>query len=467
MLKYVPKYDAGFKPAIIELQNFIEKVKESSEKNKLVVCLERTKGYNYIYEIDIFKDGTGHDDENYEVVERIIKTLLWLAGGYKIYIAGSHEIYTRISKAYSKDGERAFDFNFMARVYECEFKVVECAYDEVPALKEQNEKMQNGLDGCRIGFDAGGSDRKVSASEDGKVLFSDETVWFPKINSDPKYHFEGIKDSIERASKFLPTIDSIGVSTAGIVVDNKIMVASLFLKVNEEDFDKYVKNIYIDVTKEFEKKYNKHIPLVVANDGDVTALAGAIELNTDRVLGIAMGTSEAAGYIGAGGSIKGWLNELAFAPVDFNKDAMVDEWSGDYGCGVKYFSQDSIIKLAEAAGIEFDPSFSPARKLKFVQDLYVNGTKEEKEVAEQIYLDLGTYLGFTIAYYAHFYDIKHVLLLGRVVSGNGGNLITARARHVLRDVFPELASRIVLDMPDEKSRRVGQSIAAASLPTIK
>lgn len=462
-MKYIPKYDSGFKPAIIELQNFMQKVSAAKEKSTLTICLERTKGFNYIYKIDIFKDGTGHDSENYEVVERIVKTILWIAGGYIIYVAGSHYIYEKLKEAYSATGARAFDFNFMSRVYENEFKVIEVEEKDIPALKEQNEKLQNGLNGNRIGFDAGGSDRKVSASIDGKVMFSDETVWFPKINANPDYHFEGIKDSIERASMYMPTIDSIGVSTAGIVVDNKIMVASLFLKVNEEDFNKKVKTIYIDVAKEFEKKYNKKIPLVVANDGDVTALAGAIELKTDRVLGIAMGTSEAAGYIGEGNALKGWLNELAFAPVDFNKDAMVDEWSGDYGCGVKYFSQDGIIKLAEAAGIKFDEEFSPARKLKYVQDLYEQGS----EIAEQLYKDLGTYLGYTLAYYSHFYDIKHVLLLGRVVSGKGGNMILARCRHVLRDEFPNLASRLVLDMPDEKSRRVGQSIAAASLPIIK
>ena len=464
-MKYIPKYDSNFKPAYLELASFKEKVAKEAKKGHLGLCLERTKGYNYVYEMDVFLDNCGHDEENYKISERIVKTLLWLAGGYKIYVSGSKNIYNRLKEDYSANGKRSFDFHFMSRVYESEFEVIYC--DKLPALKEQSETMKNGLDGNRIGFDAGGSDRKVSASRDGKVLFSDETVWFPKINSDPKYHFDGIKDSIERAAQFLPTIDSIGVSTAGIVVDNKIMVASLFLKVNEEDFDKYVKNIYIDVKNEFEKKYNKKIPLVVANDGDVTALAGAIELNTDKVLGIAMGTSEAAGYIGEGGSFKGWLNELAFAPVDFNEKAMVDEWSGDYGCGVKYFSQDSIIKLAENAGIKFDPEFSPARKLKYVQDLYENGTAQEQEVAEDIYSDLGTYLGYTLAYYAHFYDMKHVLLLGRVVSGKGGNRILTRARHVLRDEFPHLASVITLHMPDEKSRRVGQSIAAASLPTIK
>lgn len=463
-MKYIPKYDKNFKPCILEMEKFNNKVKASDKQNEITICLERSKGYNYHYSTTIYQDNCGYDEENYEFVERIVKTLLWMVGGYKIYIAGSPVLANRLALDYSKDGKRAFDFDFMAGVYENEFQVVGCKKEELPKLKIENIKMSKGLNGCRIGFDAGGSDRKVSASVDGNVKFSDETVWFPKINSDPQYHFDGIMSSLIEASKYMPTVDAVGVSTAGIVVDNKIMVASLFLKVNKEDYAKHVKNIYIDCVKELEKKYNKKIPLVVANDGDVTALAGAMDLNTNNgVLGIAMGTSEAAGFIAPTGGLLGWLNELAFVPVDFNKEAMVDEWSGDYGCGVKYFSQDGIIKLSEAAGIVFDKDASPARKLKQVQDALENGNP----VAEEVFKDLGTYLGYTLPFYAHFYDFKHVLLLGRVVSGKGGNLVVSRARHVLEQDFPELAAKINIHMPDDKSRRVGQSIAAASLPIIK
>lgn len=466
-MKYIPKFDAKFKPAILEMQKFEKKLKEN-EANEIIICLERSKGYNYLYKMNIYKDGCGHDEENYDYVERIVKALLWMAGGYKIYIAGSDYVAKKLQADYSEKGKRSFDYFFMADVYEKPVIVVPCKKEEIPAEKTEKIRMSKGLKGCRIGFDAGGSDRKVSASVDGNVKYSEETVWFPKINSNPKYHFDGIMESLNEASKYMPTVDAVGVSTAGIVVDNKIMVASLFLKVSREDYAKHVKNIYIDCVKELEKKYNKKIPLVVANDGDVTALAGAMELDTNSgVLGIAMGTSEAAGYITPDGSLLGWLNELAFVPVDYNKDAMVDEWSGDYGCGVKYFSQDGIIKLAENAGVKFDSDWSPARKLKYVQDLIENGTPEEKELAEDIFLDLGTYLGYTIPYYAHFYDFKHMLLLGRVVSGKGGNLIVARARHVLEKDFPELSAKINIHMPDDKSRRVGQSIAAASLPIVE
>lgn len=456
-MKFIPSLDKNFKPAVIEVTEFFKKVEESGLKNEIVICLERSNGYNYVRKFNVFQDNKGYDDENFRIMERLVKSILWVVGGYKLYIAGSHELAKRLKAAYFSKGLRAFDYDFMSKVFEHKFEVIECKPEEIPGEVKQEIKVENNLNGCRIGFDAGGSDRKVSAVVDGEVVFSDEVVWFPKINSDPQYHFDGILDSMKTAASYMPRVDAIGVSSAGICIDNKIMVASLFLKVPDDLYDSKVKNIYKDVAKTF----GEDVPLILANDGDVTALAGAMELNDDRVLGIAMGTSEAGGYVAENKVLLGWLNELAFVPVDFNTDAMVDEWSGDYGCGVKYFSQDSVIKLAGYAGIELDESFSPARKLSFVQDLNASGNEKANEIFENI----GIYLGYTLAYYSMFYDIKHVLLLGRVVSGKGGNTILSKAREVLYNEFPELAN-IVLHLPDEANRRVGQSIAAASLPKI-
>ena len=453
-MKYVPSLDKNFYPLILKIRAFNEKVAKAEEKSHLTICLERHLGYNYIYEIDIFKDGTGHDEENYDMVERIIKSLLWVVGGYKIYIKGSKYIFTQTYNDYLVNGKRAFDSDFMANVYENKFEVVET--EEIPASKEEKIVLNSSLDGCRIGFDAGGSDRKVSAVINGEVVYSEETVWFPKINEDPMYQYQGILDSMKTAASKMPRVDAIGVSSAGIYVNNRIMVASLFLKVSKENFDKHVKNMYIDVAKEF-----GDVPLVVANDGDVTALAGAMDLKDNKVLGIAMGTSEATGYVDENGNLKGWLNELAFVPVDANKDSMVDEWSGDYGCGVKYFSQDSVIKLAEYGGFKFEEGLSPAEKLKVIQKLNAEGDK----LANEIYENIGIYLGYTLAYYAHFYKIKYVLLLGRVTSGRGGETILEVAKKVLHEEFPEYSDVNIL-MPDEKNRRVGQSIAAASLPKL-
>ena len=452
-MKFTPVYDQNYYPMIVKLNEF-RKAVSLAESKTLKICVERNKGYNFVYYLDIFADSS-KNEENYQIAERIIKTILWVAGGYKIYISGDEYIFNKIKADYSLNGAREFDRKFMSGVYERPFEVVYVSDEEFPKKNGCSLKVGGHLDGCRIGFDAGGSDRKVSAVIDGKVVYSEEVVWHPKLSTDWRYQYNGILESMKTAASKMPRVDAIGVSSAGVYVDNKIMVASLFIKVPEDDFEKHVKTMYLDVAKEI------GAPIEVANDGDVTALAGAIDLNDTAVLGIAMGTSEAVGYINREGCLEGWLNELAFAPVDFNKGAMVDEWSGDYGCGVKYFSQDSVIKLAESAGFKFEGGLSPAEKLKVIQNLM----KEGNEMAVKIYECIGIYLGYTLAYYSEFYDIKHALLLGRVTSGKGGDIILDYANKVLNEEFPKY-SKIQLSMPDESNKRVGHSIAAASLTMI-
>lgn len=456
-LKVKAKLDPQFAPMAVICRDMREATKDNGQD--IIIAIERNKGYITTYKTRIFPDGTGRDAENYAFVERIVKTLLWVAGGYKIIIAGSDTVADKIKAAYSYGGARDFDVKFMERVYEEKFEVISVPFADAPKDKSSASPVGRHLDGCRIGFDAGGSDRKVSAVVDGESVYSEEVVWFPKTNSDPDYHYQGILEAMKTAASKMPRVDAIGVSSAGVYIDNRIMVASLFLKVSDEDFEKKVKNMYIDVAREL----GENIPIEVANDGDVTALAGAMNLNENAVLGIAMGTSEAAGYVDPQGNITGWLNELAFAPVDFCTDAMVDEWSGDYGCGVKYFSQDGVIKLAPYAGIELDESLSPAEKLKVVQGLM----KEGDQRAAAIYDTIGAYFGYTIAYYSEFYDINHVLIMGRVTSGKGGEILLERAQEVLDKEFPALAQKVTLNIPDENARRVGQSVAAASLPKIK
>ena len=450
-IKNVPVLDKGYIPMAAFCRAF-----EASAKNgkEIVIAVERNQGCVAVRRCKIH--GTPEmacADKVY--VERLVKMLLWAYGGFKIYVCGDDALGKFIAETYVHGGAREFDADFMSNVYERPFEVVSVALDAAPAEKSGAQAVGRHLDGCRIGFDAGGSDRKVSAVVDGVPVYSEEVVWFPKTNSDPDYHYDGILSAFKSAASKMPRVDAIGVSSAGIYVDNRAMVASLFLKVPKDQFDAKVKDIYIRAAKEL------GAPLEVANDGDVTALAGAMSLEENSVLGIAMGTSEAAGYVDADGNITGWLNELAFAPVDLQDDAMVDEWSGDKGCGVKYFSQDSVIKLAPRAGITLDETLSPAEKLKVVQAEMNSGS----ESARDIYRSIGVYLGHALGYYASFYGIAHVLLLGRVMSGEGGDIVIAEARRVLDEEYADVAG-MQLHLPDEKIRRVGQSVAAASLPKI-
>ena len=449
-LKNIPELDPDFMP----LARYNEAFLENATK-PISIAVERADGQMAACHTKIHESAEMKDANNY-YIDRLVKTMLWLQGGFRVYVAGDKDVYEYLHATYNKCGAREFDWDFMANIFENDFEVICC--EEVPEAKDSPIKMGGHLEGCRIGFDAGGSDRKVSAVIDGETVFSEEVVWFPKTNDDPDYHYDGIVAAFKSAAAHMPRVDAVGISSAGIFINNRTMTASLFIKVPKDLYEEKVKDIYIRAVKDT----FGDIPYAVANDGDVSALAGALSLKDNNVLGIAMGTSEAVGYVDENGCITGWLNELAFVPVDANPDAMIDEWAGDIGCGVKYFSQDSVIKLAPRAGIELDENASPAEKLKAVQALMNNDDPR----AAKVYESIGCYLGHTLPYYYQTYGFRYVLLLGRVMSGKGGDLIVSKCQEVLKDEYADIADKFELTLPDEYFRRVGQSMAVASLPEL-
>ena len=454
--KIKPPLDDNFQPVILWDRAFLESVKNSGKSVPLLVGFEKENDSIMVYKTQIFSNESGFFSLNYQYIERLVKTLLWIYGGHKIIIGGSSEIGKYIKDIYSAGGKRSFDAKFMSGIYEKPFRIVTMDINEISPMKEKSNSLGGHLEGCRIGFDLGASDRKVSAVIGGKAVFSEEVVWNPSVNTDPCYHYHEIMSMLHRAAAHMPTVDTIGGSSAGIYINNRVMTASIFRGIPSEIFNKKVKNIFLDIQSKW------GVPLKVINDGEVTALAGSMSLKKNAVLGIAMGSSEAGGYINKKGNINNWLNELAFIPVDISSEAPIDEWSGDRGCGVQYFSQLAAVRLAKRAGIVLNEDKTPAEKLKSIQELMSRGDKWAKQIFETI----GCYLGYGIAYYAQFYEIKAVLILGRVTSGEGGKIIMQKAKEVLSKEFPELYDRITLNLPDESNRRVGQSIAAASLPLI-
>ena len=450
-VKNIPALDPGFLP----LQRFNEAFLSGADK-PVGIAVERANGE--MASVETFIHGTeALREADHYYIDRLVKTMLWMKGGYKIYVRGDADTCAFLRSIYCAGGKQEFDWDYMAHVFEHPFEIVQT--DTLPAPKDAPKAIGGHTDGCRIGFDAGGSDRKVSAVINGEAVYSEEVVWFPKTNSDPDYHYDGIVAAFRSAAGHLPRVDAVGISSAGVYINNRTMNASLFLKVLPEQFEAKVKDIYIRAVRDTFGE----VPYAVVNDGDVTALAGALSLGRNNMLGIAMGTSEAAGYVDAEGRITGWLNELAFVPVDANPEAMRDEWSGDIGCGVKYFSQDGVIKLAPRAGIALDEGLSPAEKLKCVQRLVEAGDAR----AEAVFGSIGCYLAHTLAYYHALYGCANLLLLGRVMSGRGGDILLAECRRVLADEYPALSAQLSLNLPDEKFRRVGQSAVAASLPECK
>jgi len=454
--RVVPPLDDTLRPAAVANRAFRAAVQALGGGVALVIGLERGDGTRSRYETHVFAEDHPMANINLPYAERLVKFLLWQKGGWKVTVGGPKSIGEAIKAIYSTNGERAFDWDFMGNTtYERPFEVVVTDPDSVPAAKEVSVPLGRHLEGCRIGFDLGASDRKVAAVVDGNSVFTQEVVWDPRNQTDPQYHYDQIMDGLRRAAAQMPRVDAIGGSSAGVIINSRPMVASLFRGVPRDQFDK-VKNIFLRMREEW------GIPFEVANDGDVTALAGAMSLDDDSVLGVAMGSSEAAGYVNEEGNITGWLNELAFAPIDYNPSAPADEWSGDIGCGVQYLTQQAVFRLAASVGITLNQSETLAAQLEHVQVRLHSGDEQARKIWETI----GCYTGYAIAHYADFYNIRQMLILGRVTSGDGGQIILEKAREVLKEEFPEILSAMQIHLPDETTRRVGQAVAAASLPEL-
>ncbi|HOW89286.1 MAG TPA: hypothetical protein PL037_03315, partial [Elusimicrobiales bacterium] len=424
-----PPLDPGFRPPALANRAFRKGVASSGAGVPLAIGLERNNGEVSRYDTMVFPDGHPRAAANLFYAERLVKTLLWQRGAWKVFVGGPRSVGEHIRSVYSRSGARGFDNAFMGDdVYEKDFTVVPCAAGDVPPANERSRPLGGHLNGCRIGFDLGASDRKVSAVIDGRAVFSEEVIWEPRKHSDPEYHYREILAGLKAAAAKMPRVDAIGGSSAGIIVDNRPMVASLFRGVPKERYH-HIRGIFLRIRDEMK------VPLEVINDGDVTALAGAMSLEDGAVLGVALGSSEAGGYVNREGRINPWLNELAFMPVDYQPGAPVDEWSGDKGTGVLYFSQQCVFRLAPKAGVSLPSGVTDAEKLKAAQTALESG----HEGAADIWRTIGCYLGYSVAHYADFYDAKHVLILGRCTSGRGGELILEEAGRVLRGEFPELA----------------------------
>jgi len=453
----VPMFHPRFAPAVLANKAFRDCARKTGKAVPLVVGLERGEGWVSVYRTECFDERAELAPLNLPYAERLIKFLLWQRGGWRIIVGGPTSVGEHIRQTYSAGGARAFDYNFMGGVYEHPFTVDITDPEKVPVPSEGTMKLGGHFEGCRIGFDLGATDRKVAAVIDGEPVYTEEVVWDPRQATDPAYHFHEINAALQSAASHLPRVDAIGGSAAGVYINNRPRVASLFRGIPKDLFDSKITRLFTDL-----KAALGGIPFVVVNDGEVTALAGSMSLNDNAVLGIALGSSEAGGYVTPGGEITTWLNELAFAPVDYDPEAPVDEWSGDRGVGAQYFSQQAVFRLAPLAGINLPPALGAAEKLKAVQQLLHAGDERARRIFETI----GVYVGYGVAHYADFYTLRHVLVLGRVTSGEGGTIILERAREVLANEFPELAAQVALHLPDESSRRIGQAVAAASLPEL-
>jgi len=456
--RMVPPLDEAFRPLSMARRSFEAEAGRSGRAVPVVLGVEQPGGATSVRETVVLPDDDPSAAAGHLLAERLVKSLLWSRGGSRVWVDGPAGLVESLRRHYADTTPGRFDAaTIAATVYQTPFEVVAAPRSAFPPATEPTSALGGHLDGCRIGFDLGASDRKAAAVIDGEVVFSEEVLWDPVHQADPQWHFDQIMDSLRRAAAHLPRVDAIGGSSAGIYVDGRVRVASLFRSVPPELFGSRVEGLFLDIQEAW-----GGIPFAVINDGEVTALSGAMLAGVGGLLGIAMGSSEAAGYVTRDRTLTRRLNELAFAPIDGSPGAPVDEWSGDRGCGAQYLSQQAVARLIPAAAIPVPAGTPVPEQLVLVQDLMAGDDVR----ARLIYETIGTYLGYALLEYRTLYELDNVLVLGRVTSGPGGDLIVDRAADVLRAEDPASAETVTFHRVSERDKRHGQAVAAASLPEI-
>ncbi len=456
-LRVRPPLDPAFRPLGRARRAFEARARASGLAIPVTLGVEQPGGVVTRRETVVLPEGHPEAARSHHLAERIAKTLLWARGGNRLHVDGPDALVAHLRRHYAAEPTGAFDARITEAFYLAPLEVEGTPAAEIPASRTATSTLGGHLEGCRIGFDLGASDRKVAAVVDGEIVFSEEVRWDPATHADPQWHRDEIDDSLRRAAAHLPRVDAVGGSSAGVYVDNQVRAASLFRSVPADLFATRVRGLFDDLRRTW-----GGVPFVVINDGEVTALAGSLATGAGAFLGIALGSSQAAGYVTRERTLTTWLDELAFVPVDDAPDAPLDEWSGDRGCGVQYFSQQAVGRLLGPAGIEVDPSAALPERLVQLQDLMAAGDPR----ATPVYATIGTYLGYALLDYREWYDVEHVLLLGRVMTGAGGDVIIERARAVLAAEDPAAAEGITIHVPSERDKRHGQAVAAASLPAL-
>jgi predicted NBD/HSP70 family sugar kinase len=468
--------DKGFRPLVLGKKKYLEAAKECTDK--LDWALIRSDGVAR-YTLPCFPEKSKDCGASIYLAGVLIQEMLWQRSASELQLCGPARVVKALSKMYAKDGPYEFEALSMPNVCghaDTPFKVsIVEKVEDLPEGKDAPQVCGKDATGCRLAFDLGKSDIKTVAVKDNEVVYSKEEEW-DVTNVDPQYHFDKIVAELNKAKATLPKVDAVGGSATGTVSDkNEATWCDIFPNVPTDVYKEKVVDIFVRMAKEVAGD----VPLKVINDGEVTALAAYQKIKAGNIMGISMGSSEGGGYCNKDGNLMGWINELCYIKLDLNPNAVTDPWTKGAHRGIShmYLGQRGATKLAAKGGVEVPAEQKYPHKemctikhenhaqcLKLIQEAMKDPEKEPK--VKQIYETVGVYLGYALAQYTEFYSIDHVMILGRVSKGAGGDLMLETAKKVLEEEFPEIP-KITFHTADDHFKAVGQCIAAAALPELK
>lgn len=473
--------DPGFAPVVLAKKKYREAAQGCADS--VAWALVRADGCAR-GELKVFPEDSKYYQASVILAGVMIQESIWRCGASSLILKGPAGICEALKAAYSPGGTYAFEVDVMPKAFGHPDKPFEVTivgrapfgHLDLPEGKDTPQVCGKSAAGCRLAFDLGKSDIKTVAVKDGKVLDSMETEW-DVTNPDPDYHFEAIvtalKGTIGRAkAQGFGDIQAVGGSATGTVsANNEATWCDIFPNVPPDVYKEKV----VDIFKRIVKEVAGDVPLKVINDGEVTALAAVQKIQKGNVMGISMGSSEGGGYANADGDLMGWINELCYMKLDMNPRAPTDPWTKGAHKGIShmYLGQRGATKNAykicdvpenykyphpDMCTIKHEDH---AQCLKLIQA----AMKSDPDNASDLYRTCGVYLGYALAQYQEYYTIEHVMILGRVSKGDGGDLMLKTASEVLEAEFPDLP-KITFHTADDHFKAVGQCIAAAALPVI-
>ena len=191
--RVAPVLDPRFRPAVLADRAFRDEARASGNPVSIQLALEQSDGSIFRFTTELLPPDHPRAAGNYIYLERLVKFLLWSRGGFRIHFAGPGILADRLQKHFHETPTGRFDSQLIGeRVYGRPIEVISAAPSELPPESTRTRPLGRHLDGCRIGFDLGGSDRKAAALIDGRVVFFQEIAWDPYFQSDPQYHYDGI-----------------------------------------------------------------------------------------------------------------------------------------------------------------------------------------------------------------------------------------------------------------------------------
>jgi len=466
--------DPNFSPVVLGKRQYMQATSECADE--LHWALPRADGCAR-YAMKVFPEGHEDVEASIYLAGVLIQEMIWQRSASELQLAGPPSICEALKNMYSEGGAYEFEASSMPNVCGTPgvpFQVKIVAVGDMPEARDTPQVCGKDANGCRLAFDLGKSDIKVVSVKDNEVLYSKETEW-DVTNPDPQYHYDAITAAMRLGKDALPQVDAIGGSATGTVSgNNEATWCDIFPNVPADVYKEKV----VDIFKRIAKEVAGDVPLKVINDGEVTALAAVQKIGKGNIMGISMGSSEGGGYANKDGNLMGWINELCYIKLDMHPEAVTDPWTKGTHRGIShmYLGQRGATKLAAKAGVKLPANYiyphadmctirheDHAQCLKLIQKAMED--PEQEPSVRQLYETVGIYLGYGLAQYSEFYPIDHVMILGRVSKGKGGDIMLATAKKVLETEFPEYA-HIEFHTADDHFKAVGQCIAAAALPSL-